>query len=85
MSKWQFVAEDANPAVGESLLEEIWCMRLHDISWNDIMQWLHTSTVSSGYTFPLGNQVYRLFVILCTHVESFEDQMRCILACSVGI
>ena len=82
------VAEIANPAVAESLLEEIWCMRSHDVSWKDIIQRLRTSTVPSGYTFStwkpgLGCYKWWLLIILHTHVgisESFEDQMRSILA-----
>lgn len=47
----KFVAHTANPAVTESLLQEIWCMRSHGVSWNDIIHRLRSSTVPSGYTF----------------------------------
>jgi len=47
----KLVAEVANPAVSESLLEEIWYLRSCDMSWKDIIQRLRVRTVPSGYTF----------------------------------
>ena len=45
----KFSAEIANPAVDEKLLEEIWCMQSHSISWSDIIHRLHIRTTPAGY------------------------------------
>jgi len=44
-------AEIPNPAVPESLLEEIWGLRSCDISWNDVIEQLRIRTVPPGYIF----------------------------------
>ena len=50
-SNGKITAETPNPAVPERLLEKIWGLRSHDISWNDVIKQLRIRTVPPGYTF----------------------------------
>jgi len=46
----KFVAEIPNPAVDETLLEEIWCMKSHGVCCSDIIHRLRIRTTPAGYT-----------------------------------
>jgi len=85
------IAETPNSVVPQGLLEEIWCLRSHDISWDDVIQRLRLRTVPSGYTYctwhagksllySTGIQILSVCNLHAGVTETFDDQLRSILA-----